>query len=223
MGKNITISSADGFEFGAYRADPTGQPKGGVLVIQEIFGVNQHIREVCDAYARHGYVAIAPALYDRIDTDVQLGYDFDSMSTGIEYKVGLRMPLVLDDLQATVDVLSESGKVAVVGYCFGGTLAWLAANELQGIACVSAYYGGEIVSYLDRRPRCPIILHFGEQDKHIPMSDVDEIRENHPSITIYIYPADHGFNCAHRAQYHEPSAQLSLERTLALLSKYLDT
>lgn len=219
MGTNIKITGADDFQFGAYRADPVGEPKGGVLVIQEIFGVNAHIREVCDTYAQHGYVAIAPALYDRIESDVQLGYDFDAMSRGIELKMGLRIPVVLDDLQATVDVLSASGKVGVVGYCFGGSMAWLGANELTGIACVSAYYGGEIVSYVDRRPRCPIMLHFGELDQHIPMEDVNEIRENHPSVEIYTYPAEHGFNCTHRAQYDEVSAKLALERTLAFFDK----
>ena len=171
---STTITCADGFELGAYEASPAGEAKGAVVVIQEIFGVNSHIRSVVDGYAEAGFYAIAPAIFDRLERDIQLGYTEDDMNTGIELAFQkLDMNQTLADLQATIDAAAERGKVGVVGYCFGGLLTWLSSCNLNKVSAASAYYGGGIPDNADMTPSCPIILHFGEQDAHIPMDSVD--------------------------------------------------
>lgn len=217
------ITAADGFTFSAWEALPTGCPKGAVVVIQEIFGVNAHIRSVADGYARDGYAALAPALFDRVERNVELGYtDQDEFQKGIRLAFqDLRMEDALKDLQATVNAAAAYGKVGVVGYCFGGLLTWLSACELDGVAAASSYYGGGIAKQLARKARCPIIMHFGERDMHIPMSEVEALQKAHPGIPVHVYPADHGFNCDVRASYDAASATLAKQRTLDLFSKYL--
>ena len=218
------LKAADGFSCGAYEARPSGHAKGGVVVIQEIFGVNHHIRAVCDGYAKAGYVAIAPQIFDRVERNVELGYtaqpDFDK---------GLRIAFqdlaradALADIQAAVDAASAHGKVGVVGYCFGGLLTWLSACELRNVAAACAYYGGGIAKELARTPRCPVMMHFGEHDKHIPMSDVDAIRKAHPDVQVFTYDADHGFNCDERGSYDATSAATARERTLTFFDKHLE-
>lgn len=215
MGKVIQVTAPDGFALDGYRADPAGDKKGAVLVIQEIFGVNSHIREVCDGYAAQGYVAVAPAIFDRVEKNVELGYEGDDMTRGIDIAFSkLDMPTTLGDLQATVNVLKDDGKVGVVGYCFGGLLTWLSACNLEGIACAAGYYGGGIVNANDQEPKVPTILHFGDKDAHIPLSDVDKIKAAHPDVAVYVYEADHGFNCDHRASYDAEAASTALKRTL---------
>ena len=216
------LRSADGFALGAYEALPAGKPKGGVVVIQEIFGVNSHIREVADGYAAAGYAAIAPQIFDRVERNIELGYEQADMTRGIELAFQkLQMPNTLADIQAAIDAASIHGKVGVVGYCFGGLLTWLAACELDGVAAAVSYYGGGIANEIGRTPKCPVMMHFGELDAHIPMSDVEKIRAAHPEGQVFTYNADHGFNCDHRASYNEAAANTARERTLAFFAEHI--
>lgn len=216
------LRAADGHAFGVYEAEPAGEPRAGVVVIQEIFGVNAHIREVVDGYAADGYAALAPALFDRVERDVELGYDPAGMSRGRELAfAGLAREDALRDLQAAVEEAGKYGPVGVVGYCYGGLMTWLAACHLDGVACASAYYGGGIANELAQTPKCPLIMHFGQLDAHIPLADVERIGQALPDTPVHVYPADHGFNCDHRDSYHEPSAATARERTLALFREHL--
>ena len=221
MGTQITLTASDGHELSAYRADPGGKPRGGVLVIQEIFGVNPHIRAVCDEYAKDGYVAIAPALFDRVERGVETGYDGDAMRTAVGIVSKLKPGDTLRDLQAGIDELAKIGKVGVVGYCYGGTMAWTAACRLERVAAASCYYGGQIGRQKDAVPKVATMLHFGEQDAMIPMAEVDKLKEAHPGVPVYVYPAGHGFNCESRASYHAESAKLAKQRTLELFEKHV--
>ncbi len=219
----VDIKTADGFTLGAYLALPRDEAKGGVVVIQEIFGVNQHIRAVADGYAAAGYAAIAPQIFDRVERDVELGYtaqpDFDK---GLRIAFhDLKLENTLFDLQASIDYIARYGRVGVVGYCFGGLLTWLSACELKDVAVASAYYGGGIAREAHRRPRCPVMMHFGERDKHIPMSEVDTIRRAHPEVQVFVYDADHGFNCDERASHDETSASIARDRTLNFFEKHM--
>jgi carboxymethylenebutenolidase len=222
MGEQRQLRAVDGFTFGAYEAQPEGSAKGAMLVIQEIFGVNTHIREICDGYAEAGYVALAPQIFDRVERDVELGYDEAGMTAGIGIARGkLEIPATLSDLQASIEDLARHGKVGVVGYCFGGLLTWLAACELDGVACAAAYYGGGVVGELERSARCPVIMHFGELDEHIPMSDVAKIDAALPDVTVYTYHADHGFNCDHRDSFDADAAAQARERSLAFFAEHV--
>ena len=222
MGNMIQLTAGDGFEFGAYQADPEGEAKGTVMVIQEIFGVNQHIREVCDGYARQGYIAVAPAIFDRAEKGVELSYEEDAIARGaVLARQKLKMENTMEDLQATVNYLGESGPVAVVGYCFGGLLTWLCACNMDGIGCAVGYYGGGIIGVNDQEPRIPTMLNFGNLDEHIPISDVEKIDAAHPDVIVNLYDADHGFNCDHRASFNQAAADLALERTLKFFSDHL--
>ncbi|MGR8919711.1 MAG: dienelactone hydrolase family protein [Gammaproteobacteria bacterium] len=218
-----TLTAADGFTLGAYSAMPASTPKGGVVVIQEIFGVNDHIRSVVDGYAAEGYAAIAPQIFDRVEKDVELGYtDQAEFDKGLKLAFeDLEMPQTLMDLAAAVEAMSAHGKVGVVGYCFGGLLTWLAACEVDGVAAASAYYGGGIAGEAGRTAKCPVMMHFGEKDAHIPMSDVETIRKAQPGVQVFVYDADHGFNCDVRASYDAPSAATAKDRTLAFFDKHL--
>ena len=229
------LRAADGFAFDLYEALPADEPKGAVVVVQEIFGVNAHIREVANGFAAEGYVALAPALFDRVERGVELGYDADGMGRGRDIAFnGLAQADVLRDLQATVEEAGKYGAggeacpVGIVGYCYGGLMTWLAACELDDIACASAYYGGGIAGTLERepgsprRPKCPLMMHFGALDAHIPLTDVARIREALPDVPVHVYDADHGFNCDHRGSYHADSAALARARTLDLFGAHLD-
>lgn len=217
------LMAADGFKFGAYVALPVGETKGSVVVIQEIFGVNHHVRAVVDGYAAAGYAAIAPQIFDRVERDVELGYaaqpDFDK---GLRIAFhDLKRADTLLDLQAAIDHIAKYGKVGVVGYCFGGLLTWLSACELDKVTVASAYYGGGTAKEVHRRPRCPVMMHFGERDQHIPMSEVDIIRRSQPEVQVFVYDADHGFNCDERASYDETSASIAFDRTLNFFDKHM--
>jgi carboxymethylenebutenolidase len=214
MGSTIELTAADGFTFDAYRASPSGTPKAGLVVIQEIFGVNHHIRAVADLYAAHGYLAIAPALFDRAEKGVELGYDESAFPKAMALRGQISLDHSLADVAAAVEAASEGGAVGVVGYCWGGFLAYMAACRIPGVKAAVGYYGGGIANHLDEIPKVPLILHFGEKDQHIPLSDVEKIRAKHPEMAIFTYAADHGFNCDERASYDQPSAELALERTL---------
>lgn len=219
---NVTLSAEDGVSISAYEAKPTGVARGAVVVIQEIFGVNPHIREVVDGYAAQGYYAIAPAIFDRVTAGVELGYDEAGMAEGMDLAFSkLEMANTLKDLQAAIDHASAHGKVGVVGYCFGGLLTWLSACELNGVSAASSYYGGGIAGQLDRQAKCPTIMHFGELDAHIPMSDVEAVKTAQPDVDVYVYPADHGFNCDHRASFDGAAAAQAKARTLELFQANL--
>ena len=222
MGEMIQLRAIDGFAFGAYACRPEGSPRGAVVVIQEIFGVNSHIRNVVRGYAQAGYYAIAPALFDRAERDVELGYEPHDMTRGVGLARGKsKREHLLADLQATVDHAATFGKVGVVGYCFGGMLTWVAAAQVKGVAAASSYYGGGVAAEVALQPKCPVIMHFGERDAHIPMTQVEEVRAAHPGVPVYVYAADHGFNCDHRGSYDAAAASLALERTLALFAAHV--
>jgi carboxymethylenebutenolidase len=221
MGTTIELTTSDGHKLSAYLAEPSGKPRGGVLVIQEIFGVNPHIRSVCDDYAQEGYRALAPALFDRVERGVELGYDGPAMQRGGGITMQLKPGDVLRDLQCAADELAKSGKVGVVGYCYGGTMTWAAACRLEHVAAASSYYGGRVAQQLDKPPRVPVIMHFGEQDAMIPPADIDKVRAAFPDVPIYVYPAGHGFNCDARGSYHAESAKLARQRTLELFAKHV--
>ncbi len=220
MGMRIDLEASDGHPFAAYRADPEGAPRGGIVIIQEVFGLNDHVRGVCDGYAADGYAVVGPALFDRVEKGVELGYQGDDLARGRELRGALGWDEPLLDLQAAVDSVKEAGKVGVIGYCWGGALAWLCATRLNVDAAV-CYYGGAIVEFVEESPKCPAMLHFGEKDSFIPNEHVDTIRKRHPDLPLFTYPAGHGFNCESRADYHPQSAQLARSRTLEFLSEHV--
>ena len=222
MGDTISITSADGFSFSAYQAMPTGTPKGGVMVIQEIFGVNQHIREVADGYAEAGYAVLAPAIFDRIQTGIELGYEEADMGAGMAYAFEqLDHARTIEDLAATVAQLKAYGKVGSVGYCFGGLMSYLSATHIDELDCAIAYYGGGIGGQLDKLPSKPIMFHFGDRDAFIPMDQVDAIKAALPDAPAFVYEADHGFNCDHRATYDEAAAEAARARSLAFFTEHI--
>jgi carboxymethylenebutenolidase len=222
LGTHLTLTSADKFQLGAYRADPQGKPKGAIVVVQEIFGVNTHIRSVCDRFAADGYVAIAPALFDRQQRDFQCGYTPDEVTNARKFIANPDWALMAKDTQAAIDAVKSVGPLGVVGFCMGGTIAFLAATRLDGVKAAVCYYGGKIVAFADEKPRCPTEMHFGALDHGIPLTDVETIKAKRPDCEIFIYPdAGHGFHCDERASYHAPSAAQAWERTTAFFAKHL--
>lgn len=220
MGNWIRLTASDGFTLEAYEAKPAGKPRGGVVLIQEIFGVNAHIRKVADDYAKEGYHVISPAIFDRAEPHVDLDYEKPSVDKGIALRARIPLEKTLLDVSASIDALKSDGKVAIVGYCYGGSLAWLGATRLPGLAAAVGYYGGMVAKYLDEKPRCPVILHFGEKDTGIPMSDVAKVRAavDPAEVQVFTYPAaGHAFNREGNHAYEAESAKLALSRTLALL------
>ncbi len=221
MGRFIELTAGDGFRLSAWRADPVGTPRGAIVVAQEIFGVNSHIRSVCEGFAADGYVAIAPALFDRHEPGVDIGYTPEDVAKGRALKALAGIDTALQDVAAARDAVAASGKVAVVGYCWGGYVAWMAAARLPGFACAIAYYGGGILDAAAEVPRCPLMGHFGERDGGIPVAGVRELMTKHPQAEIFIYAADHGFNCDQRAAYDAAAAKLARERTLQFLRRHV--
>ncbi len=219
MGETIQLTAADGHEFDAYRAQPEGEAKGGVVVIQEIFGVNGHIRDVADGYAAEGYLAVAPAIFDRFEKGIELDYTPDDMTVGREFKAkgNENLDNVMADVKAAWETASAAGKVGITGYCWGGFVVWAAACRLDFDAA-AGYYGGGILELNEEAPKCPTILHFGKNDESIPMADVDAISAAHPEVSVYIYDAGHGFNCDRRDSYDEESARTARARTLKLFA-----
>jgi carboxymethylenebutenolidase len=221
MGEMTTLMARDGHEFNAWLTAPAGAARGAVVIAQEIFGVNHHIRGVAEGFAAAGYLAIAPGLFDRIRRGIELGYSEKDTQEGRGYRLQIPKEKTLLDLAASINVVKHAGRVAVIGYCWGGTLAYLAACELP-IACAVSYYGGQIKDHLAKSPRRPVLYHFGERDPYIPLSDVEKIRAADPDGEFHLYPADHGFNCDERASYDAASAKLARERTLAFLVAKLE-
>ena len=222
MGHRLALTAGDGHSLGAYRADASGTARGGIVVLQEIFGVNTHIREVCDGFAADGFTCIAPALYDRSSRkDCDLGYTTDTMAIGRALREEFSWDDSVKDVAAAVAVLAGEGlQVGTVGYCWGGTISYLAGTRLD-VNAAAVYYGGQIVPYKDEKARCPMLMHFGEHDAGIPLSDVEQIRVAQPEAAVHIYDAGHGFNCDHRGSYDEASATLARQRTLEFFNANL--
>jgi carboxymethylenebutenolidase len=221
MGEPIRLRAEDGFEFDAWRTDPVPPREGAVVVVQEVFGVNAHIRDLCDRFAELGYAAIAPALFDRIRPGVELDYDEAGIATGRALVGELGWEAPMRDIWAAARALRADGKVGVVGYCWGGTVAWLAGCRLD-VGCVAAYYGRQIVDFLGEQPRCPTLLHFGADDALIPRENVEKVRAAYPSVPLHLYEgAGHGFNCDRRADFRDAAASLALDRTLSLFAQHL--
>ena len=226
MGQMIELTSADGFKFPAYVAQPSGKPKGGLVLLQEIFGVNSHIRSVADGYAADGYLVVAPATFHRVKPGVELGYTEADMKAGMELKAaveGLPAPGVLPDIQAAIQHAAQAGKVGILGYCWGGLLTWRSASALQGLSAAAPYYGGGMTvgTELERRPTVPVMVHFGAQDHWIPLDTVEAFKKAQPGVTVHVYDANHGFNCDQRGSYNEAAAKLARERTLAFFAQHI--
>ncbi len=221
MGTAITLTAADGFVLGAYRADPQGAPRGGLVVAQEIFGVNSHIRNVCDGYAADGYRVIAPALFDRYETGIDIGYTPADIARGRELKAKAATDAALRDIAAARQALADCGKIGVIGYCWGGFIAWMSACRVPGFACAVPYYGGGILDAANEVSRCPVLAHFGERDAMIPVDGVRKFAAAHPAVQVHLYAADHGFNCDQRGSYDAPSAALARGRTLQFLRQHV--
>ncbi|HEY6351081.1 MAG TPA: dienelactone hydrolase family protein [Candidatus Angelobacter sp.] len=222
MGTEIKLTAADGHQLNAYLAE-SAKPSASLVVIQEIFGVNSHIRRVADDYASEGIRVIAPGLFDRVQPNLEFGYGPEDMARGLEVRGKIGQDSMMKDVAAAIayaDHASHGGKTGVLGYCLGGTLAWLSATWLN-VAAAVGYYGGRTAEHAKENPRCPVMLHFGAKDQHISLSEIDKIRRAHPDIPIFIYDAGHGFNCEERKDYEPKSASLARERTLEFLRKYL--
>ena len=219
MGAWIELKASDGFTLGAYEARPAGKSRGGIVLIQEIFGVNAHVRDVADDYAGEGYHVIAPAIFDRAEPNVDLDYQKPSMDKGVALRAQIPTEKTLLDVAASINALKGEGKVAIVGYCYGGSLAWLGATRLPGLAAAVGYYGGLVAKHLDEKPRCPVMLHFGEKDGGIPLADVEKIRAavDPAKVEIFTYPAGHAFNRMGEPPYEPHSAMLAKMRTVKLL------
>ena len=222
MGERITLTGDDGVAISAWLARPNGTPKGGIVVLQEIFGVNHHIRAVADRFAEAGYLAVAPALYDRVTPDVELDYNGPDAERARAVRAQTDLSDTLRDIAAAIAVASEGGKVGVVGYCWGGSLTWAAATRLPGVSAAAGYYGGMIAKMLDQPPRVPTILHFASHDEYISLDDVEAVRDAYPAVPVYVYDADHGFNCDERSSFNAAAAEAARERTMALFAQHLD-
>ena len=217
MGEVITLKSAfDGFELSAYRASPTDARRGGLLLIQEIFGVTDHIRELADSFAAEGYETIAPSFYDRLERGFEADYGQEAIAKGVQYSQATPWDQVAGDAQAAIDALKAP--VFATGFCWGGAATWLAACRCQGLSAAASFYGRRISELNDETPKVPIILHFGKTDASIPADKIEEIREAHPEVPIYLYDAGHGFVSDRRADYAPDSARLARLRTLAHFS-----
>jgi len=219
----IELTARDGHTLAAYRADPEGPAKGAIVVLQEANGVNPHIQKLADGFAAKGYVAVAPALFDVVKTDVSLGYDATSLAEGQDLVRQLARDRAFADIQAAVDAVKDIGKVAVVGYSWGGYLAYVSGNHVNGLACAIGYYGDGIVEDFREKRKIPTLLHFGENDASISSADLIQFRAHRPDVSAYTYPgAGHGFNCDERDAYHQEAAQAALDRTMFWISQYVE-
>jgi carboxymethylenebutenolidase len=223
MGSKVTLTASDGFKLGGYRAEAQGTPKGALVVIQEIFGVNHHIRAMCDRFAGHGYTSVAPAVFDRMKPDFESGYSPDEIAAARQMIPQIDWDAMMRDVAAAQQSVQSVGPVGIIGWCMGGSVAFLAAGKLDGLSASVGLYGGTIAKNADLKPKVPTQLHFGDQDQSIPMSDVEIVKQKRPDCEIHVYPAGHGFQCDERGSYHEQSAKLAMERTLAWFGKHMKT
>lgn len=221
MGQWLELTAEDGVRLAAYRADPAARPRGGLIVVQEIFGVSSHIRAVCDGFAADGYVAIAPALFDRYESNVDIGYSAEDIARGRALKARASIDAALRDVAAAREAAASAGRVGVVGYCWGGFIAWMSAARVSGLACAISYYGGGMLEAVAEQPRCPVCAHFGERDGGIPLAGVKQFAAAHPEVEVHLYPAEHAFNNDQRPSYEPASARLARERTIAYLRRHV--
>jgi carboxymethylenebutenolidase len=226
MGQFVELTSADGFTFPAYVAQPSGTPKGSLVVLQEIFGVNAHIRSVADGYAADGYFAVAPSTFHRVRAGVELGYTEADMGAGFALKTAVEAlpePGVMPDIQAAIDHAALAGKVGMVGYCWGGLLTWRSACLLKGLSATVPYYGGGMTGEAEaaRQPQVPVLAHFGDQDHWIALDTVEAFKQAQPGVAVQVYAANHGFNCDQRGSYNQAAAELASEHTLAFLAQHV--
>jgi carboxymethylenebutenolidase len=220
MGSTVTLKAADGFSLSAYVAG-SADAKAGLVVVQEIFGVNHHVRDMADRFAAAGYHVCAPAIFDRAEPGVELGYTPDDIAKGRDYRMKLTDALVMADIEAAAAYLGTK-KLGIVGYCFGGTVAWWGATRTTKFSAASCWYGGGIAGTKDERPHCPVQMHFGEKDASIPMSDVEAVRAAQPKAESYVYMgAGHGFGCDERGSYSKPDYEVAQQRTLDFFAKHL--
>lgn len=223
MGDRIKLTAADGFALNAYRAAPDGQPKGGVVIIQEVWGLNRWIREVVDRWAWHGYLAVAPAMFDRLD----YGYESDNYGPDQFKIIGGMMQrfdhgTALLDVAAAIAAAAAGGKVGITGYCFGGATTWRAASQLDGLSAASGYYGGGIPNYIEMVPQVPIQMHYGDKDTGIPLDQVELLIEQHPTAEVHVYHAEHGFcNSDRPDKFDEAACTKASARTLDFFRKHL--
>ena len=222
MSETVRLKASDGHELDAYVSSPSDEPIAGLVVIQEAFGVNRHIRSVADSYAKDGFLTVAPSFFDRIERGVELGYGAADLPKGIALARQINHADAVKDVGAALGYLRThtAKKCGVIGYCFGGTMAWLAATRLNPDAGVG-YYGGYIANFAQENPRCPVMLHFGTLDKHILKEDIDRVQAAHPDVEIFWCEADHGFNCDARASYNAEAARQARDRSLEFLKKHL--
>jgi carboxymethylenebutenolidase len=223
MGGTLTVKAVDEHVLSLYLAQPTAEPIAGLVVIQEVFGVNRHIRSIADSYAKDGFFAVAPALFDRIEPGVELGYDASDGRRGMALRQKLDLTKALADVDAALGFASNETrkKVGVIGYCFGGLLAWLSATRLRPDVAVG-YYAGQIGNFASEMPKAPVQLHFGRLDRHIPADEVEKVHTAHPAVEIHWYEgAGHGFNCDMRESYKAEAAALARGRALDFLKRNL--
>lgn len=217
---DLSLTASDGHVLGAYRADPSGDPRGAIVAIQEIFGVNPHIRSICDRLADSGYVAIAPALFDRTERDFQSGYSPDEVEHARTFIADADWDAMMRDTEAARLAVADVGKVGIVGFCMGGTIAFLGATRLAGISAASGFYGGRIQAFADEKPACPTHLHYGSEDHGIPMDNVDSVRQRRPDCEIFLYQgAGHGFHCDARPSFDADASKVAWARTLDLFAR----
>lgn len=221
MAETIRLTAADGFEISAYVAKPSNIARGGLVILPEIFGVNSHIRSVADRYAAHGFVAIAPAVFDRAQRDLDLGYSDEEVTLGQALMRRLDWTEAVLDISAAGRAIAGAGKLGIVGYCWGGTAAWVAASRAREFACAVSYYGNAITTVMQDRPRIPMMLHWGERDHLISIDQIRNITAAVPEAITHVYQTGHGFNCDQRPLYHPESAVLAEQRTLAFLERHL--
>lgn len=221
MGQMTEAKMRDGVSIRVYRAEPQGTPRGGIVIMHEAFGMNSHIRDMCDRYAAEGYLTVSPALYDRVEHGIEVpGYGEADLEMALKLRKGADWDQTVDDMRVAIEIAREAGPVGVVGYCWGGSLAWLAATRC-GVDAAVSYYGGQIIQFIDDQPGCPFMAHFAEHDVHVPPESASVVAKHHPTVPVYMYDANHGFNCDQRADYDAASAKLAQERTSAFFVENL--
>jgi len=221
VGKTIELSASDGHKLSAYRAEPKGKPRGGLVLVQEIFGVNSHIRSVADGYAADGYLVIAPAFFDRVQRGFEIGYSPEEVERGRTFIPKMHWDSAMKDAGAALAEAKPAGKVGILGYCWGGTVAWMAAARLPGLACAVCYYGGGIPNNSGEQPKVPVMFHWGETDHAIPVQAAKKVAGEHPEAQSFMYKAGHGFNCDQRGSYDAESAKVARGRSLEFLRKHV--
>jgi carboxymethylenebutenolidase len=222
MGKTIELTATDGHRFSAYVAEPSGKAKGALVLVMEIFGVNSHIRQVADGYAADGYLVVAPAFFDRVQRGLEIGYTQPDIEIGRGIMQKMKFEDALRDVEAALKHASSAGKVGIIGYCWGGSVSFKSACNVNGLACAVSYYGGAIPSMINEKPKCPVMFHWGETDASIPLEKAKEVAAAHKDQIHHFYPgAGHGFNCDQRGSFNAESAQLARGRTLEFLKKHI--